>query len=250
MNQLHLYILISCLMSVCLSCQAEESSDSRDNQIEPQSPVDEPSTEPAMEQTGEQSTPEVEGETAEPGDSDTEGLMDEDAEPSASVEFMALAESGDVVEFVDIERYMGTWYEIATTPSIQQRVCHGTTANYVFNETEGWVEVLNQCSVGSLEGRSQEIMGRAEVFDQNTQAKLEVIFFDQSSPYWVVGLDGSDSDSPYQWAVVSVPDKQTIWILSRTPQMSEELRQAIEQYLIDRGFPTERLIDTPQPSLP
>ena len=227
---------------LCVSCQEDQSSDasSTDDQTESQSTTEQTEDEQIVSQE----------EREEIIDAGTENSLEEEIVTTPPINFMALTENGDVVEFVDIERYMGTWYEIATTPSIQQRLCYGTTANYSFNEAEGWVEVVNQCSVGSLEGRSQEIMGRAEVFDQDTQAKLEVFFFDQGSPYWVVELDGSEGDLPYQWAVVSVPNKQTIWILSRTPQMSPDIRQAIEQSLIDRAFPTELLKNTPQPELP
>jgi apolipoprotein D and lipocalin family protein len=160
---------------------------------------------------------------------------------------MSLTEAEDVVSYLEIDRYMGVWYEIATTPSFQQVSCYGTQAYYTFNETEGWVDVANRCQAGSLEGRDQEIQGRAELVDTETQAKLNVIFFNSPSPYWVVALDGAEGDDPYQWAVVSVPNRQSMWILSRTPQLSEMKRVELEVHLISRGFDVERLIDTPQP---
>jgi apolipoprotein D and lipocalin family protein len=159
---------------------------------------------------------------------------------------MPLSAQEDVVEFVEVDRYMGLWYEIATTPSFQQASCAGTKAEYVFNEAQGWVDVTNICYVGGLSGQPQSIQGRAELVDLETQAKLNVIFFGQAAPYWVVALDGTDSDEPYQWAVVSVPGGQTMWLLSRTPQISEEKRQAIEDHLLERGFPIDTLIDTLQ----
>ena len=159
---------------------------------------------------------------------------------------MSLTEAEDVVSFVEIERYMGIWYEIATTPSFQQAACHATQARYVFNEAEGWVDVTNRCNAGSPTGRLQEIQGRAELVDLETQAKLNVIFFNRASPYWVVALDGTEGSDPYQWAVVSIPNRQNIWILSRTPQLSAEQRAELNAHLAERGFDIERLIDTPQ----
>ena len=161
--------------------------------------------------------------------------------------FMPLAEGQDVVEFVEVDRYMGLWYEIATTPSFQQASCLGTTAEYTFNEEQGWVDVSNLCYVGNFDGTPQGVQGRAELVDLDTQAKLNVIFFGQAAPYWVVALDGNDSDAPYAWAVVSVPGKQTLWILSRTPQMADSDRAAIEAHLALRGYPVDKLLDTPQP---
>ena len=169
---------------------------------------------------------------------------DGSADPRSNVAFMQLSEDGDVVSFVEIDRYMGRWYEIATTPSFQQAACFGTTADYVFNEDMGWVDVTNGCFSGSLEGNLQQIKGRAEIDDEDTQAKLFVIFFGQSAPYWVVALDGSKGDQPYEWAVVSVPGGQTMWLLSRTKTIDPLLRETIEAHLTDRGFDVSRLIDT------
>lgn len=235
----------------CLSCQDEQVTNSNDEQAEPQDIQEEQSAEELSDQSEEQtSTENLEQTSVEennPNEETNTEVLEEEEDPESTVIFTPLNETEEVVEFVDIERYMGTWYEIATTPSLQQRFCHATTAEYSFNETEGWVEVLNSCAVGDVDGRLQEIRGRAEVFDQESQAKLLVFFFDQGSPYWVVELDGSESNEPYQWAVVSVPDKQTMWILSRTPQMDENLKSAIKNRLLERGFPIDRFIDTPQP---
>ena len=94
-------------------------------------------------------------------------------------------------------------------------------------------------------GSWQQIAGHAELVDTDTQAKLNVFFFGQAAPYWVVALDGSEGEEPYEWAVVSVPGKQVMWLLSRTAQMAPELRDEIEAHLIERGFPVDTLIDTP-----
>ena len=167
------------------------------------------------------------------------------AEPADDA-FMPLSDQGDVVEFVEIARYMGVWYEIATTPSFQQASCYGTQAEYTFNAAQGWVDVVNTCRIGDLSGTPQQIQGKAELVDTETQAKLVVTFFGQSSPYWVVALDGSEGEEPYQWAAVSVPGNQVIWLLSRTKEMDAEQRQMIEDHLAARGFPVENLLDTPQ----
>ena len=170
--------------------------------------------------------------------------VDENSDDAnASVVFMPLASSGDVVSFVDIERYMGRWYEIATTPSFQQLSCTNTQAEYSYDEAMGRVDVINRCSVrgGS---QQQEVRGIAELVDTDTQAKLAVSFFGQRAPYWVVALDGTEGEAPYNWAVVSGPSNQFIWILSRSPEITTEERSAIDAHLTERGFPVDSLIDT------
>ena len=188
-------------------------------------------------------------ETLEVNEEETEVNEEETEvnEENSGVMFMPLSEEGDVVSFVEIDRYMGRWYEIATTPSFQQAACFGTAADYVFNEEEDWVDVTNTCNTLSATGFLQQIEGRAELDDLETQAKLLVFFFSQGSPYWVVALDGREGPEQYQWAVVSVPGSQTMWLLSRTPQMEPGLRESIEAHLEERGFPVDTLMDTPQP---
>ena len=255
MTHFKLSFLCVSLSFFCLACQDEQLSNSNDElaeaEVESQESQEESEADSLSGQAEEQSnTEDLDQESVvenNPNEETSTEVLEERESLEETVIFTPLNETEEVVEFVDIERYMGTWYEIATTPSLQQRFCHATTADYSFNETEGWVEVLNSCAVGDVDGRLQEIRGRAEVFDEESQAKLLVFFFDQSSPYWVVELDGSESNEAYQWAVVSVPNKQNMWILSRTAQMDESLRSAIENRLQERGFPIDRLIDTPQP---
>ena len=113
------------------------------------------------------------------------------------------------------------------------------------NEDEGWVDVLGSCRAGSADGRLQEIRGHAELVDTDTQAKLGCVL-QSTLPILGCRLDGDEGDAPYRWAVVPVPGSQTIWILARTPQITDAERQEINDHLESRGFPIERLINTPQ----
>ena len=183
---------------------------------------------------------------AEGNATSSEAVEETDEEASEGVRFMSLSEAGDVVEFVEIDRYMGLWYEIATTPSFQQRNCSRTQAVYTLNESEGYVELVNRCQVGGASGRVQEVSGRANVVDADTQATLNVTIFGQAAPYWVVALDGTRGEDPYQWAVASVPGGRAIWVLSRTPELTTMQRDMIFEHLADRDFAVENLIETRQ----
>ena len=130
--------------------------------------------------------------------------------------------------------------------SRQQSVCAGTKAIYQAGE-DGRIDVTNQCNQGSLDGRLQQVEGFAEVVDAETNAKLEVTFFGFSAPYWVVALDGATGDASYGWAVVSGPADDSLWLLSRTAQLSTEDRALIEAHLEERGIDTSRWLDTEQP---
>jgi apolipoprotein D and lipocalin family protein len=74
---------------------------------------------------------------------------------------------------VDLSRYLGTWYEIANFPQSFQRGCTATTATYTLRK-DGDIDVLNRCRKDSLDGKEKSALGRAEVVDRSTNAKLEV----------------------------------------------------------------------------
>ncbi len=119
---------------------------------------------------------------------------------------------------VDLNRHLGKWYEISGFPAWFQRDCTGTTATYGLRD-DGRIDVLNRCRKHTLDGPEDVSHGQARVVDRATNAKLEVSFFRPFwGPYWVIVLD-----SDYQYAVVGHPNRDYLWILSRTPQMAEAL---------------------------
>ena len=148
----------------------------------------------------------------------------------------------DVVAKVDLERYAGTWYEIASFPQSFQRGCTATTANYTLLE-DGDVRVFNRCRKGALDGEEDTAEGRARVVDPAAPGKLQVSFFRPFwGDYWVVELEPD-----YRYAVVGHPSRDYLWILSRTPQLDDATYTAIVARLEAKGFPIDRLQRTLQP---
>lgn len=115
------------------------------------------------------------------------------------------------VASLDLNRYQGLWYEIASIPQVFQRGCFCVTAQYTLR-SDGKVTVKNTCRQGGPEGRERSITGVARVPRSSETSKLKVRFFGPfEGDYWVVRLDPD-----YQWAVVSDRKGQSAWILSRT----------------------------------
>ena len=153
----------------------------------------------------------------------------------------------DTVTFVDVQRYVGTWYEISRYPQFFERGLVGVTAEYALQD-DGTVSVTNRGHKGSLDGPDSSIHGVATVVDATTNAKLSVKFdpFPASlfpGDYWIIELGDN-----YEYAVVSDPRRVTLWILSRTPQMKASDYDAIIASLTDKGFDTAKLEVTLQPS--
>lgn len=128
------------------------------------------------------------------------------------------------VDSVDLNRYLGTWYEIGSIPQRFSKGCHCTRAQYSLKE-DGNVRVLNTCNKESVTGKLSKANGTAKVVDQNTNAKLKVTFFwPFYGDYHIIGLDPD-----YRYAVVSNEEGSSLWILSRTPVLdSSLLNQALE----------------------
>ena len=145
------------------------------------------------------------------------------------------------VESIDLERYKGTWYEIASRPNRFQAGCTGTTATYTLRD-DGQISVDNQCFDGALDGPKKRAQGRARVVDPTHPAQLEVTFFWPFwGDYWVIDLDPD-----YQFAVIGQPSRKYLWILSRTPQMDEATYQGIISRLEQSQYPIDDLNKTLQ----
>lgn len=141
-----------------------------------------------------------------------------------------------VVDRVDLERYLGTWYEIASYPAWFAKNCTGVTAEYTRRD-ESTIRVVNRCFKGHLDGKLKEAKGRARVVDTESNAKLKVSFFGPFwGDYWILDLDPE-----YRWAVVGEPKRKYLWILSRTPQMDRKVLDGILTRLPEKGYDTDRL---------
>lgn len=145
------------------------------------------------------------------------------------------------VPSVDLQRYAGKWYEIASFPQSFQKGCYGTTAEYTLSD-KGYVVVENRCNKDSLRGKQSYIKGKAFVEKGSGNAKLKVQFFwPFSGKYWIIDLAPD-----YRYAVVSHPNRKYLWILSRTARMDERDYAEICQRLKEKGFDLGALKKTVQ----
>ena len=169
----------------------------------------------------------------------TEGDLD------SGFTFVPEAEDGVSVERLDPGRYLGLWYEIATTPSQQQAFCSGTTAEYSLIDDDT-IGVTNRCRIGGLDGSQNRIDGTARALDDTYARLLVDLGFGFEAPYTVIDLVETPDGQPYSHAVVSGGGVQ-FWILSRTPQISDDLYELLQVRLDERGVDSTRLILTEQP---
>jgi len=151
-----------------------------------------------------------------------------------------------VVEEVDLDRYVGRWYEIASFPQHFQRGCVATTANYTLLD-DGRIRVENECRDGAFDGDLRRAEGVAWVTDpSSSQAKLKVQFFwPFRGDYWIIELDPE-----YRYAVVGHSSRDYLWILARTRTMDSADYETLLARIEAHGYDLERLNQTPQPPAP
>ncbi len=139
------------------------------------------------------------------------------------------------VDYVDLQKYSGVWYEIAKIPNSFQDHCrYGTTAEYIIQK-DGDIIVINKCY--DEDGELDVAEGVADIVDKKTNAKLEVSFvsFLGIRPFWgdfwIIGLD-----EDYTYAVIGHPKRKYGWILNRTPYLQEDILEQTFELLKSKGY--------------
>jgi apolipoprotein D and lipocalin family protein len=151
------------------------------------------------------------------------------------------AQTLQTVPGVDLKKYAGKWFEIASYPQYFQKGCNCTTAEYTLSE-KGYVIVENRCNKDSVNGKQSYIKGKAFVEKGSGNAKLKVQFFwPFKAKYWIIDLADD-----YSYAVVSHPNKKYLWVLSRTSKMEDTVYQQIISRLKMKGFDLLKLQKTKQ----
>lgn len=151
------------------------------------------------------------------------------------------------VDQVDLTRYVGKWYEVASMPQWFQKVCVGGSQAEYSVLPNGRIKVANSCL---LEDGSRKLtLGEAKVVDGDTNAKLRVTFakifgkyvYAFGGDYWVIDLEPN-----YNYAVVGHPTKEYGWILSRNPSLSDQDFLTIANNLEAQGYDVCQFMTTIQ----
>jgi apolipoprotein D and lipocalin family protein len=144
------------------------------------------------------------------------------------------------VKSLDIQRYLGTWYEIARFQHSFEKDLVGCTATYTLKEN-GKIEVLNQGYYKTLDGRLKIARGKAKLTDQPGKLKVAFFLFFYAE-YNVLELD----QEGYQWALIGSSTPGYLWILSRKPAITDELYNDILKKAEKRGYDLTKIFKVPQ----
>ena len=141
----------------------------------------------------------------------------------------------------DIDRYLGTWYEIARLDHSFERGLERVTAEYSLRD-DGGIKVVNK-GLDPQKNRWKEAIGKAYFVGDSNLGSLKVSFWGPFySSYNIIALDKKN----YSYSMVCGPNKSYLWILAREPHMEESLKFELVNLAKDLGFETEKLIHVTQ----
>jgi len=142
----------------------------------------------------------------------------------------------------ELDRYLGTWYEIARFPHSFEKNLVGVTATYSMKDN-GMVKVLNAGYKNTLDGKYKIAEGKAKFAGDRDTGHLKVSFFlFFYGDYKILKLDKDH----YQWALVGSATSSYLWILGREPQMDNDIYQDLLKEATTRGYDLSKLEKVPQ----
>lgn len=137
-----------------------------------------------------------------------------------------------IVESVELERFVGKWYEVARYPHRFERDLVGVTAEYTLTDN-GRIKVVNSGYKGSFDGAFKSVEGKAKTADHSGRGWLKVSFFwFFYADYLILELDTID----YQYALIGSSTKNYLWVLGREPFMQKDTLQHLLKKAEARGY--------------
>jgi apolipoprotein D and lipocalin family protein len=144
---------------------------------------------------------------------------------------------------VDLDRYLGRWYEFARYDSWFEHNDEGVTAEYSLRP-DGLIRVVNASRSGSPTGRVRWAEARARVVPGSANAKLKVAFF---GPFFIGNYWVLDHAEDYTWSIVGEGSRRYLWILTREPVPAPDVQAMLIARVESFGYDTRLLHLTRQP---
>ncbi|MGO2511639.1 lipocalin family protein [Marinomonas polaris] len=149
----------------------------------------------------------------------------------------------DPVTQFQVERYLGTWYEIVRQDHAFEEGLSNVTATYSMRD-DGGVAVLNR-GYSAEDKKWREAEGRAYFVNSSDVGHLKVSFF---GPFYGAYVIFELDQKNYQYAMISGPSRDYFWLLSRTPTMPEDVKRRLLAKAEALGFPMDKLVNVVQSS--
>lgn len=147
----------------------------------------------------------------------------------------------ETVAKVDLQRFMGDWYVIGILPNFIEKNAANGIESYSLQEN-GRIGITYTFRKGSPDGKEKVMHPRAKVYNKETNAEWRVQFL---WPFWAAYLVIDLADD-YRYTVIGVPNRKWLWIMSRTPHISQNDYSGIITRLDKAGYNTNKIKKMPQ----
>jgi apolipoprotein D and lipocalin family protein len=147
----------------------------------------------------------------------------------------------ETVPYVDLERFMGDWYVIANIPTPLEKGAHNPVESYSLNP-DGTIATTFTFNKGGFDGPKKEYHPKGFVLDKETNARWGMQFiWPIKADYRVIYLDDD-----YQTTVIGRAKRDYVWVMSRSPALSDDELGRIKTFLADVGYDVSKLELAPQ----
>ena len=148
----------------------------------------------------------------------------------------------ETVDYVDITRFMGTWYVIASIPISFEKDGYNAIESYTWNAEKDRIDIDYRFNKGSFDGKLKELPQKAWIHDERTNAEWRIqLLWPLKFAHLVIDLG-----EEYEFTVIGVPNRKNIWIMAREPWMDEDLYASILEKARTRwGYDLEDLSKVP-----
>ncbi len=148
----------------------------------------------------------------------------------------------ELVDYVDLPRFMGDWYVIANIPTMFEKGAVNAIENYTWNEEKGIVDVTFTYNANSPEGKLKHMTQRGFIYDTTSNAEWRV------QPLWPLKLGYLiiDLADDYSYTVVGVPNRKYLWIMARESTLPESVYQGILAHVSEQGYDLNLIQKVPQ----
>jgi apolipoprotein D and lipocalin family protein len=150
------------------------------------------------------------------------------------------AQSVNAVPKLDLDRYMGTWYEVARYPAKPENHClSDAEVLYALGDKKNTFQVVISCTIKDNNSDFWNTKGKIDKAGDGELKMSHFVLF--SKKYWVLAI-GQD----YEWVLVGSPNHKSLWVLSRTTTLKPEVLAEIEAKAVEEGFQASKLKNMPQ----
>lgn len=138
---------------------------------------------------------------------------------------------------VDLPKFMGRWYVIASIPTIFEQDVHNAVETYSWNAEENRIDIDFRFNQGSLNGPVKKFPQKGFIFDERTKAEWRV------QPLWPFRLAYliADLAPDYSDTIIAVPNRKYVWIMARSPKISPARYQELVEKVKSLGYDTKDL---------